>query len=516
MRMRFHETPFYYIPQGHKLPDGVIERRALYVNGEWVAPQGAGFYDVVNPSTEAVIGHVAEAAPADVERAVAAARLAFDKGPWPRMTIKERYQRMRRFLEALEKRRGEAAGLAIVEAGAPAPIANGMHVALTLDHMAGALEAALRLRPRALEPTITQMPDFFGGARVLGQYLAVYEPVGVASLFSAYNFPFLLNGVKIAPALIAGNTAVVKAPPQTPLETYIFAEAAEEADLPPGVLNVVSGLDVEIGKILSSDPRVDLVSFTGSDVVGAKIMAQAAPTVKRVFLELGGKSALIVRPDGDLDTAAAVGLSAMTNQAGQGCILTTRHLVHASVFDAYIEKITAMAGQVVIGDAANPATTMGPLISALQRDRSERFVNEAVAEGAEIVFGGKRPAHLDRGWFYEPTLVKGVQNSWPIAQQEIFGPVSVVMPFKDDEEAVEIANASDFGLSGHIISRDIGHAAELALQLRTGEVYINGGSSAMSPFQPFGGTRKSGFGKQGGDEGLLEYMNLKTILLKGG
>ena len=513
--MQFHETPFYFIPQGHTLPAGRKEHRKLYVNGAWVEPQGGGTYEIVNPSTEAPIGCAAEAMPADIDKAIAAARDAFDNGAWPRMTMKERYSRMRRFLEVLDKRKGEAAGLAIVEAGAPAAIANGMHVALTLDHMAGALEAALRLRPRALEPTLTQLPDVFGGAKVLGQYLAVYEPVGVTALFSAYNFPFLLNGVKIAPALVAGNTAVVKAPPQTPLETYIFAEAAAEADLPPGVINVVSGQDVEIGRMLSSDPRIDLVSFTGSDAVGAKIMAQAAATVKRVFLELGGKSALIVRPDGDLDTAAAVGLAAMTNQAGQGCILTTRHLVHESILDAYLDKITAMAGQVVIGDAAAASTTMGPLINAFQRERSERFVREAVDQGAEVVFGGKRPAHLERGWFYEPTLLRNVENHWPIAQQEIFGPVSIVMSFKDDDEAVKIANHSDFGLSGHIVSRDVGRAAEMALRIRTGEVYINGGSSAMSPFQPFGGTRRSGFGKQGGDEGLLEYMHMKTILLKG-
>jgi aldehyde dehydrogenase (NAD+) len=367
-----------------------------------------------------------------------------------------------------------------------------------------------------LEPTVTQMPPAMGGQKVIGSYLMVYEPVGVASLLPAYNAPLLLTGIKVVPALIAGNTAIVKAPPQCPLQTLIFAEAAAAAEIPAGVVNFISGSAIEIGQMLSSDPRVDLVSFTGSDVVGGKIMAQAAPTIKRVFLELGGKSALIVREDADMELAAQVGLSSTTVLAGQGCILTTRHLVHMSVYEKYLERIAALAkSSLVVGDPADPRTTVGPLISAAQRDRSERYVKRALERGGQIVFGGKRPENLPNGFFFEPTLIKNVSNDWEICQEEIFGPVAVVMAYRDDEEAANIANDSVYGLSGHIISRDIGRAVELAGRVRSGEVYINGGSLAMSPFQPFGGAKRSGFGKQGGEEGLLEYLTQKAIIFKG-
>lgn len=513
--MHLHQAPFYYKEDGFRAMAAPKDYPSLYIDGQWVPAASGATYDIVNPATGARIGSAPEGDARDCEKAIAAARRAFDQGPWPRMSMQERYAIVLRLIEWLEARAPDLSGLAVAEIGATIPLANGMHVGLTLDQMRATAEMALRMRPRMIEPTLTQMPASMGGHKVVGSYLVVQEPVGVVSLLGAYNAPLLLTGLKIVPALIVGNTAIVKAPPQTPLQTLVFAEAAEAAGLPPGVINFITGSAVEIGQVLSSDLRVDLVSFTGSDAVGGKIMAQAAPTVKRVFLELGGKSALIVREDADIDLAAQVGLSSTTVLAGQGCILSTRHLVHHSVYDAYIERITALAKALVMGDPADPATNVSPLISAAQRDRAERYVNRAIERGGRVVFGGKRPDHLPHGHFFAPTLIEGVSNDWEICQEEIFGPVAVVMPFKDDEEALSIANDSVYGLSGHIISRDVGRAIELACKIRSGEVYINGGSSTMSPFQPFGGAKRSGFGKQGGEEGILEYTTTKTILYKG-
>jgi aldehyde dehydrogenase (NAD+) len=513
--MQVHQAPFYYKQDGYTPFVGPKNYASLYIDGRWSPAVGRKTYEVFNPATGARIGSVPEGDARDCEQAIAAARSAFDRGPWPRMSVQERYVIIIRMVEWLEAKAGQLSGLAVAEIGAPIPLANGMHVGLTLDQMRATADLALRMRPRMIEPTMTQMPPGLGGHTIVGTYLVVHEPVGVASLFAAYNAPLLLTGLKIVPALLMGNTAIVKVPPLAPLQTLVFAEAAEAAGIPPGVLNFVSGTALEIGQILSSDPRVDLISFTGSDIVGSKIMAQAAPTVKRVFLELGGKSALIVREDADIDIAAQVGLSSTTVLAGQGCMLTTRHLVHHSLYGAYLEKIATFAKALVIGDPADPQTNVGPLISCAQRDRSERFVKRAVERGGRIVFGGKRPADLPNGHFFEPTLIDGVANDWEICQEEIFGPVAVVMPFKDDEEAIAIANDTVYGLSGHIISRDIGRTLELAGRIRSGEVYINGGSMAMSPFQPFGGAKRSGFGKQGGDEGLLEYVTTKTIIFKG-
>jgi aldehyde dehydrogenase (NAD+) len=513
--MQIHQAPFFYKEDGFRPMTEPKDFPSLYIDGKWCAPENGRIYDVFNPATGARIGSAPDGDARDCEKAIAAARRAFDEGPWPKLSMRERYDVIIRLIDWLDAHDVMLSGMAVAEIGATIPSANGMHVAMTLDQMRQTAETALRFRPRMTEPTMTQLPPSMGGQKIFGNYLVLHEPVGVASLLGAYNAPLLLTGLKLVPALITGNTAIVKAPPQTPLETMIFAEAAEAAGIPAGVINFVSGSAIEIGQMLTSDPRVDLVSFTGSDVVGSKIMAQAASTVKRVFLELGGKSALIVRADADLDVAAAVGLSSLTVLAGQGCMLTTRQLIHESVYDQYVEKLVRLCGTLVLGDPSDPSVNFSPLISAAQRDRAESYVARAVAQGARVLFGGKRPAHLPDGFFFEPTVLEGVTNDWEICQEEVFGPVVVLMPFGDDDEAIRIANDTIYGLSGHIVSRDIGRAVELAGRIRSGEVYINGGSLAMSPFNPFGGTRRSGFGKQGGEEGLLEYMSSKAIIFKG-
>jgi aldehyde dehydrogenase (NAD+) len=316
--------------------------------------------------------------------------------------------------------------------------------------------------------------------------------------------------MKLGPALAAGNTVVVKPAPYTPLSALVLAEAVEAAELPPGVVNVITG-GPDVGHQLTTDRRVDLVSFTGSDTVGAAIMAQAAPSLKRVLLELGGKSPLIVRHDADLELAAQLGVQSFTFHAGQGCALTTRHLVHRDLVDAYQERVVAMVSRMRVGDPADPDTQMGPLIRPVAVERTERYVAEAVTAGAEVLTGGRRPPAADAGFFYEPTLLGAVDNTWPVAREEVFGPVAVVIPFADDDEAIALANDSDYGLDGHVVSADAGAAFELATRLRTGGVSINGGAGWTNPAVPFGGYKRSGIGRENGEAGLDEYTQLKTI-----
>jgi aldehyde dehydrogenase (NAD+) len=311
---------------------------------------------------------------------------------------------------------------------------------------------------------------------------------------------------------------VLKPSPFTPFSALVLAAAAEAADLPPGVLNVVTG-GLEVGQRLTTDPAVDMVTFTGSDVVGAAIMGQAAPTLKRVLLELGGKSALIVRADAHLDLAAATGAHHLTFQAGQGCALCTRHLVHSSVAEEYTAALAGRLAAVKLGDPADPGIGMGPLIRPAAVERVERYVSAARERGAEVVTGGRRPVGAGvaaGGWFYEPTLITGVDNAWPVAREEIFGPVGVVIPVADDDEAVRVANDSPFGLSGAVFSRDVGAAYELACRLRTGEVNLNGGAGVMSAEAPFGGFKRSGLGRELGEAGFLEYCQTQTIKFHAG
>ena len=281
------------------------------------------------------------------------------------------------------------------------------------------------------------------------------------------------------------------------------------------MLNIVTG-GKDVGEMLTTDRRIDLISFTGSDLVGAAIQAQAAPTLKRIMLELGGKSALIVRPDANLQEAASSGLGGFIIHAGQGCALLTRHLVHNSVRAQYVEILGAMARGIKVGDPTDPSVQMGPLIREAQRKRTEDYVAIAVDEGARLVAGGKRPEGLKKGFFYEPTLFDDVRNDWRIAREEVFGPVGVVIGYDTDEEAIALANDSDFGLSGAVFSADVGRAFEIAREIRTGGVSINGGGGSMSSHAPFGGIKRSGYGREYGYEGLNEYTYIKSVSFHGG
>ncbi len=372
---------------------------------------------------------------------------------------------------------------------------------------------AISSRP-AVTPLPVETAPNAQGTIALGAGVMSREPMGVVAAITPYNFPFFLNVGKIIPALAVGCTAVLKPSPYTPFEALILGEIAEEIGLPKGVLNIVTG-DVDAASLLTCDKRVDLVSFTGSDKVGAMIQEQAAPTLKRCLLELGGKSALIVGSDADVQQAAIAG-SFFCTHAGQGCALTTRHLVHNSIRPHYVATLKGIIAQLTIGNPVDPGVTFGPLIREVARKRTEDYVAIALDEGAELVSGGKRPAGFDKGFFYEPTLFDNVANGSRLAQEEVFGPIGAVIGFDDDDEAITMANDSDFGLSGGIFSANVGRAYEMAMQLRTGGVSINGGSGKMSSHFAFGGVKRSGYGREYGEEGLNEFTYIKTIGFHGG
>jgi acyl-CoA reductase-like NAD-dependent aldehyde dehydrogenase len=480
-------------------------QNALFIDGQWA--RVAETDDVINPATEAVIAQAPVGTPADARAAVAAARHAFDHGAWPRMSPRERQAKLQQFLDAIRVKNEEICSLIVAEAGATVVLAKTLQFGIPMKHAQFIVDHCDRDTVSAIPPELAFAPD---GTRSVGTASVVREPVGVVVAITPYNVPFYLNIGKVIPALAVGCTVVLKPSPYTPIAALLLGEIAEEVGLPKGVLNIVTG-GMEVGQVLTTDEHVDMVTFTGSDVVGEAIQRQTAGTLKRVVLELGGKSAMIVRTDADLDAAVRDGVRSFTAHCGQGCQLLTRHLVHNSIRASYVEKVAAIARALTIGNPADPETQMGPLIRAAQRARTEDYVAIARAEGARLVTGGKRPGHLGKGFFHEPTLFDDVRNDYRIAQEEVFGPVGSVIGFDSDEEAIAIANDSRFGLSGSVYSADAGRAYEIALQLRTGGVSINGGAGTMLSAAPFGGIRRSGYGREFGVEGMNEFTYTKTI-----
>ncbi len=475
----------------------------LYIDGVWVDSESRTIIDVVNPATEEVIGRVPQATVGEVTRAIEAARRAFDEGPWPTMAPHERAQVLVRMADAMDKRRAELVDLNIAEAGSTRALAEYLQVGIPIAHLR---DMAERILPsfqfqRGVLPTIGQG---------IGQGVVVREPAGVAVLISAYNFPLFLNMMKLAPALAAGCTVVLKPAPTTPLEAFVLGEIAEEAGLPAGVLNIVTG-DIDAGHELTTNPKVDLVSFTGSDTVGRLVYEQAAPSLKKVVLELGGKSANIICEDADLAKVAESVVGNLVTHAGQGCSLLMRTLVHRSRYDEVVAAVTAGLANIKVGDPVEPGTMMGPLISEAQRSKVEALIATGVEQGAKIAFGGGRPEGVDKGFFVEPTLFVDVDNSMDIAQKEFFGPVGVIIPFDDDDHAVRLANDSDFGLAGSVFSADPVRAFGIAKRIRAGMVGINGGGGGVTPHVPFGGYKQSGLGREWGEAGLDEYLQTKSI-----
>lgn len=480
----------------------------LYINGRWIVPEG-GREAVINPATGAIIGQAPLASEAQVETAIAAARDAFDNGPWPGMTMDERADVMQRMVDALRARQADIAALIVAEVGCAQFITHGMQVANPINHLAAAIKHARREEDERLPIDIT--PNMFvpSGPQAIGGTTVVREAVGVVSAITGYNFPFLLNLAKVTPALLAGCTMVLKPSQFTPYCALLLGEIADEIGLPAGVLNIVTGGIAE-GQLLCTDERVDMVTFTGSEGVGAAIMAQAAPTLKKVHLELGGKSAMIVRHDADVQRAAAMAVGYLSVNAGQGCAIPTRLLVHNAIRPAFAAAAKAVAAQIKVGDASDPTVTMGPLIRESQRAKVERYIALGKEAGATLLCGGGRPAGLEGGFFTEMTLFDDVTNDMAIAQDEIFGPVGCIIGFDTDDEAIAIANASRYGLNGAIETADAATGYAMARRIRSGSVALNGGTGTMS-YAPIGGYKRSGIGREYGPNWLREYQHEKSI-----
>ncbi|WP_220386506.1 aldehyde dehydrogenase family protein [Frankia sp. ArI3] len=483
----------------------MIIREQLYVGGRWVDSDSTETLTAINPATEQVVGVVPQASAGDVTRAIMAAREAFDDGPWPRMKPFERSRVLMRMAEVMRRRQAELVDLDVTEVGRARTLSESVFVDVPIEHFEDMAERVL-LSFEFDEPMLPYETPLG-----VGQGVVRREPYGVASIITPYNAPFFLAAFKLAPALAAGCTTVLMPSPYTPLSAFLVAEIAEEAGLPPGVLNVVTGTPAA-GELLTSHPAVDIVSFTGSDTVGRRIVKQAADTLKKVVLELGGKSANIVCEDADLTKVIPDVVMNFTVNCGQGCSMLTRTLVHESIHDDLVAGLKEAMDHVRIGDPADPTVTMGPLISAAQRDKVETLIRAGLDEGAQLAYGGGRPAHLTKGFFVEPTVFVGVENSMTIAQREFFGPVTVVIPFRDDDEAVRLANDSDFGLGGGVWSGDPARAYRIGGRIRAGMVSLNGGTGGLSPHGPFGGYKASGIGREWGKWGLSEFLQHKSLV----
>ena len=482
---------------------------AGFIDGEFVTGDGATL-QVQDPSTEEIFDERAGASIDQVRQAIAAARTAFDDGRWSGLTMKQRGETMRRYGEALRKHADRLKELAIREAGCPvSSTVMGAQVHAPLRMTDDIIDLFLRL-PEIEEnplPLHERVNPYF-----TVQSLKRWSPLGVVSAISAYNVPFYTAFWKVVPALMAGDSVILRPNPLTPISALIFAEAASEAGLPDGVLNVILESGLEGGQLMTTDDQVDLVSFTGSCTVGAAVAQQAAPTLKRLVLELGGKSAQIYLPDA-VARAASAASSVCLSHAGQGCVLGTRVFVPEERKAEVLEGMADSLANTKIGRADDPETQLGPVISAGQRARCEHFTEAAVAAGGRVVCGGKRPEGLDKGFFFEPTVLDLPDNKNPAAQEEIFGPVISVIGYRDLDHAVAMANDSKFGLSGWVHGADKVKAVEIGSRIRSGAVNVNG--AVMSSYASGGGIKMSGLGRERGVEGLREFQIMTTFNIGG-
>jgi betaine-aldehyde dehydrogenase len=470
----------------------------LYIGGEFVAPAGPGTVDVRSPATGALIGRVPDATPADVDRAVAAARAAFDHGPWPRMSPGDRADALGRFNEQLMARLEDLAQVITAEVGSP----------ITFSRTAQTTAATMVLQYYTDLTRGFAFRELRDG--VLGKVWVEHEALGVAAAIIPWNVPLFVAINKIAPALAAGCTVVLKPPPETPLFGYLLAEAIQAAELPKGVVNIVAA-GREVGEHLVRHPGVDKVSFTGSTLAGRRIGSICGELLRPVTLELGGKSAAILLDDADLETSIAELMPFALMNSGQACIAQTRILVSRARYGAATEALTEALRRETLGDPFAEETSVGPLISARQRDRVEGYIASGREQGARVTIGGGRPAGFEGGNYVEPTLFVDVKNEMRIAQEEIFGPVLCLIPFDDERDAVRIANASRYGLSGSVWSRDHERALALARQVRTGTLTVNG--CVLDFAAPFGGFKDSGLGREYGPEGMLAFTEPRSIAM---
>ena len=475
----------------------------MLIDGKLTEAESGARFANINPATEEALGEVADGSREDMGRAIAAARRAFDETNWA--TDKALRKRCLEQLQvALEGEREELRSELVAEVGCPVLLTYGPQLDAPLED--GLLWPAAMIDAFPWERDLDTGTAF--GMRSWRR--VIKEPVGVVGAIVPWNYPFEVTLQKVGQALATGNTIIVKPAPDTPWNaTRLGRLVAEQTDIPPGVVNVVTSSDHLVGEELVIDPRVDLISFTGSTAVGRRIMEKGAATMKRLFLELGGKSAQIMLDDADFEASLPFA-SMVCMHGGQGCAMLTRMLIPRTRYDEAVELISAGFTNVAYGDPTNPEIIQGPQISAKQRDRVLGYIAKGVEEGARLVCGGGRPADQPKGWFVEPTLFVDVDNAMSIAQEEIFGPVLVVIPFEDDDDAVRIANDSPYGLSGGITSANEDRAVAMARRIRSGTVGVNGGIFYGAD-APFGGYKASGVGRQNGIEGFEQYLETKTI-----
>ena len=477
----------------------LIDSYPVFIDGRWIEPEN-GRYDDICPATEAVLASAPDPSLGQVDSAIAAARAAFDSGPWADAGPEQRAGWLNQLGAALLEHADEFYALAQLEWGCTANE--------RLIHIDGAAFTTLNIAELASHP-VEEKIDAYGAA---GTTLLRYEPLGVVSILTPWNFPHFLNVMKVSAALAAGNTVVLKPSPLAPLAGLALARIIDEhIDIPPGVVNVVTPSDIESSKLLTVDPRIDMVSFTGSSVVGRDVMAAAGGSMKRLLLECGGKSASIVLDDVVLsdEMLQRMLFESCSFHAGQACILHSRMLLPDSIHDEVVDRLVALARDVKVGDPTDPEVQMGPLISATQLKRVQAHVDQALDDGAKLVTGGGRPAGLDTGFYFEPTILTEVTPDATIAQEEVFGPVLSVLRYSDDDDAVRIANNSQYGLSGAVWGADVDRAVAVARRVRTGQIAVNGFGPGGAPF---GGFSQSGFGREsGGIMGIRQYMEPKAM-----
>jgi len=483
-------------------PEGVTIKHPgkLFIGGEWVDAHSGRSIEIVNPNSEDVVARVAEADESDMDAAVAAARNAMDKGPWPTTPPAQRTAKLNEMIAHLEQRVPELAAAWTAQVGGLASFAPQMHGGAVMG-----LKGIAALGEQF--EWVTQRPGQGVDTVVMAR-----EPVGVVAAIAPWNGPFAIMANKVFYALVAGCPVIMKPSPETPLEAYIIAEAAEAAGLPPGTVNLVPG-HREASDHLVNNPGIDKVTFTGSTVAGKRIAEVCGSRIARCTLELGGKSAAIVRDDFPIEAAAAILGNTITVMSGQVCAMLSRAIVPRKRHDELAEAIAGVMKGIKIGHSDDPEAQLGPLAMKRQLERVEMYIEEGRKSGADLITGGGRPAHMNKGYFIEPTLFANVDNTSRIAQEEIFGPVLCLIPAEDEEDAIRIANESDFGLNGSVFTTDPQAAYDIARRVRTGVVGQNG--MRMEWSAPFGGFKQSGLGREGGEEGLWSYVETKTILLDG-
>jgi aldehyde dehydrogenase (NAD+) len=469
-------------------------RDRLYIRGSWSPSSGSASIDVTDSTTEEVIGTVPEGTIEDIDRAVASARQAFPG--WSAVPVAERTSVLTRVGEALAARQESLADLITHEVGMPRMLSQLVQVGLPTGSFA----------------SIAQVAENFPWEQTIGNSLIVREPIGVVGAITPWNYPLHQIAAKVAPALAAGCTVVLKPSEVAPLNAFVLADIFDEVGLPAGVFNLVTGFGPVVGEALAAHPDVDMISFTGSTRAGRRVSEVASATVKRVALELGGKSANVILDDADLDKAVPDGVGKCYFNSGQTCSALTRMLVPRSRLGEAEQLAATAAESWVPGDPFEDSTRLGPLVSAAQRDRVRSYIDKGIEEGAKLLTGGaEAPEGLDHGFFVRPTVFSSVTRDMTIAREEIFGPVLVIIPYDSEEEAVDIANDTDYGLAGGVWSGDADRARSVARRLRTGQVEVNGGG--FNPLAPFGGYKQSGNGREFGAFGLEEYLEVKSLQL---